>query len=99
MIPFHHAIPHTLTYPTPSQAMNLEVARKAFIRIRDVRYVELVNRTEAGKKQVGVNPQGWESAPRGGSQPPGVGVNPQGWVSTPRGGSQPPGVGVNPQGG
>ncbi|MEW5316653.1 MAG: hypothetical protein WDW38_008010 [Sanguina aurantia] len=33
------------------QAMQLEVARKAFIRIRDVRYVELVNRTEAGKKQ------------------------------------------------
>lgn len=32
--------------------MNLEVARKAFIRIRDVRYVELVNKTEAGKKQV-----------------------------------------------
>lgn len=31
--------------------MQLEVARKAFIRIRDVRYVELVNRTEAGKKQ------------------------------------------------
>ncbi len=34
------------------QSMNLEVARKAFIRIRDVRYVELVNKTEAGKKQV-----------------------------------------------
>lgn len=33
------------------QSMNLEVARKAFIRIRDVRYVELVNKTEAGKKQ------------------------------------------------
>ncbi len=31
--------------------MYLEVARKAFIRIRDVRYVELVNRTEAGRKQ------------------------------------------------
>lgn len=34
--------------------MNLDVARKSFIRIRDVRYVELVNRTELGKKQ-GVN--------------------------------------------
>mmetsp|Transcript_5353 Transcript_5353/g.11710 ORF Transcript_5353/g.11710 Transcript_5353/m.11710 type:complete len:1236 (+) Transcript_5353:188-3895(+) len=33
------------------QAMQLDVARKAFIRIRDVRYVELVNRTELGKKQ------------------------------------------------
>ncbi|KXZ55139.1 hypothetical protein GPECTOR_3g29 [Gonium pectorale] len=32
------------------QALNLEVARKAFIRIRDVRFVELVNRTEAGRK-------------------------------------------------
>jgi hypothetical protein len=32
------------------QAMQLEVARRAFIRIRDVRYVELVNRTEAGRK-------------------------------------------------
>lgn len=32
------------------QAMQLDVARKAFIRIRDVRYVELVNRTEAGRK-------------------------------------------------
>lgn len=30
--------------------MQLDVARKAFIRIRDVRYVELVNRTEAGRK-------------------------------------------------
>jgi hypothetical protein len=30
--------------------MQLEVARRAFIRIRDVRYVELVNRTEAGRK-------------------------------------------------
>lgn len=34
--------------------MNLEVARKCFIRIRDVRYVELVNRTEVGRRQ-GVN--------------------------------------------
>ena len=33
------------------QAMNLEIARKAFIRIRDVRHVELVNRTELGRKQ------------------------------------------------
>lgn len=33
------------------QTMHLDVARKAFIRIRDVRYVELVNKTEAGKKQ------------------------------------------------
>eukprot|EP00955_Chlamydomonas_euryale_P041880 352150-Chlamydomonas_euryale.AAC.4 len=42
-----------MTAPPAShvQAMNLEVARKAFIRIRDVRYVELVNKTEAGKKQ------------------------------------------------
>ncbi|KAJ9521796.1 hypothetical protein QJQ45_024656 [Haematococcus lacustris] len=31
-------------------AMQLEVARKAFIRIRDVRHVELVNRTEAARK-------------------------------------------------
>eukprot|EP00983_Pelagomonas_calceolata_P101826 1158743-Pelagomonas_calceolata.AAC.22 len=30
--------------------MNLEVARKCFIRIRDVRHVELVNRTEQGRK-------------------------------------------------
>lgn len=30
--------------------MQLEVARKAFIRIRDVRHVELVNRTEQGRK-------------------------------------------------
>lgn len=33
------------------QNMNLEVARKSFIRIRDVRYVELVNRTEIGRRQ------------------------------------------------
>ena len=32
-------------------SMQLEVARKSFIRIRDVRYVELVNKTETGKKQ------------------------------------------------
>lgn len=32
-------------------SMQLEVARKSFIRIRDVRYVELVNKTESGKKQ------------------------------------------------
>ncbi|GFH10764.1 WD_REPEATS_REGION domain-containing protein, partial [Haematococcus lacustris] len=32
------------------KAMQLEVARKAFIRIRDVRHVELVNRTEAARK-------------------------------------------------
>mmetsp|Transcript_18911 Transcript_18911/g.49275 ORF Transcript_18911/g.49275 Transcript_18911/m.49275 type:complete len:1222 (+) Transcript_18911:159-3824(+) len=32
------------------QSMNLEVARKCFIRIRDVRHVELVNRTEQGRK-------------------------------------------------
>eukprot|EP00798_Chlamydomonas_sp_ICE-L_P028208 gene28208-31309_t len=32
------------------KAMNLEIARKAFIRIRDVRHVELVNRTELGRK-------------------------------------------------
>lgn len=31
--------------------MNLDVARKSFIRIRDVRYVELVNRTELCRKQ------------------------------------------------
>ena len=29
-----------------TQAMHLDVARKSFIRIRDVRHVELVNRTE-----------------------------------------------------
>ncbi len=33
-----------------AQGMNLEVARKAFIRIRDVRHVELVNRTEQGRR-------------------------------------------------
>lgn len=31
-------------------AMQLEVSRQAFIRIRDVRYVELVNRTELSRK-------------------------------------------------
>jgi hypothetical protein len=34
-----------------AQNMQLEVARKAFIRTRDVRYVELTNRVEAGRKQ------------------------------------------------
>uniref|UniRef100_A0A7S0VDQ0 Intraflagellar transport protein 122 homolog n=1 Tax=Polytomella parva TaxID=51329 RepID=A0A7S0VDQ0_9CHLO len=33
------------------QALQLEVARKAFIRIRDVRFVELVNRVEQTRKQ------------------------------------------------
>eukprot|EP00898_Chlorokybus_atmophyticus_P005973 jgi/Chlat1/6377/Chrsp44S05756 len=32
------------------QNMNLEVARKAFIRIRDVRYVELLNRIEQARR-------------------------------------------------
>ena len=36
--------------------MHLDTARKCFIRIRDVRFVELVNRTEAARK-AGV-PQG-----------------------------------------
>lgn len=31
-------------------AMQLDIARQAFVRTRDVRYVELVNRTELGRK-------------------------------------------------
>ena len=33
------------------QCMNLDIARKAFIRVRDMRYVELLNRIEQGRRQ------------------------------------------------
>jgi len=33
------------------QGMSLEIARKAFIRVRDMRYIELLNRIEHGRKQ------------------------------------------------
>eukprot|EP00854_Cymbomonas_tetramitiformis_P014886 gene14886-17599_t len=32
------------------QGMSLEIARKAFIRVRDMRYIELLNRIEQGRK-------------------------------------------------
>eukprot|EP00947_MAST-08B_sp_MAST-8B-sp1_P003615 g3615.t1 len=35
------------------KAMNLDVARKAFIRVRDVRYIQLLNEIEAARKQRG----------------------------------------------
>jgi intraflagellar transport protein 122 len=35
------------------KAMDLDVARKAFIRVRDVRYIQLLNEIEAARKQKG----------------------------------------------
>eukprot|EP00951_Prasinocladus_malaysianus_P050062 scaffold676642_cov38-Prasinocladus_malaysianus.AAC.1 len=32
------------------EEMNLPIARKAFIRVRDMRYIDLVNAIEAGQK-------------------------------------------------